>query len=39
MKKPIEKYLGLKCVACKNFSHKKFNDLQSRLDYGVGLKK
>ena len=39
MKKPIEKSLGLKCGACKHFSHEKFNDLQSRLNYGMELKK
>lgn len=33
-KKPIEKYLGKKCIACRFFSHKEFVGIKSRLEYG-----
>lgn len=32
--KPIEKHLGMRCIACLNFSHKAFSTLQERLAYG-----
>lgn len=34
IKKPIEKYLGMKCISCKHFTHAAFSDIEGRLAYG-----